>query len=252
MNAIESVASENTKLPDSIANPQESPTPKSLERKRTPKTRQTDESPDAAHECTRKLPIIRILVVDDDVSICEYMRLFLERDGYLVSTVVDPLSVASEVQYGNYNLVILDLMMPKLDGLEVLEQIRGIDSDIAVVIFTGYPNLETAVASMKLDAIDYVRKPFNIDEFREVIERVLRKKGISRTPEEQLHRAIGDSVRLRRKGKRLTLKQMSSRTGLSMSLLSQIERAESSASLSSLFKIASALDLRVHELFGEH
>jgi transcriptional regulator with XRE-family HTH domain len=90
-----------------------------------------------------------------------------------------------------------------------------------------------------------------VDEFREVLARVMRKKGLARTPEEQLHRAIGDTIRNRRKEKNLTLKQMSRRTGLSVSLLSQIERAESSASISSLYKVAIALESRIQDLFGK-
>ncbi|HBQ14659.1 MAG TPA: two-component system response regulator, partial [Myxococcales bacterium] len=129
--------------------------------------------------------------------------------------------------------------------------IRKIDSDIAVVIFTGFPSLETAVQSIKLDAVDYLKKPFNPDEFREVLDRVMKKKGLVRTPEENLHRFIGETIRGLRKGRSLTLKQMSRRTGLSVSLLSQIERAESSASISSLYKIASALDVHIADLFGD-
>jgi DNA-binding XRE family transcriptional regulator len=104
---------------------------------------------------------------------------------------------------------------------------------------------------MKLDAVDYLKKPFNVDEFREVLSRVMRKKGLARTPEEQLHKIIGDTIRGLRKEKELTLKQMSRRTGLSISLLSQIERAESSPSISSLYKIAVALDSRIQDLFGK-
>ena len=66
---------------------------------------------------------------------------------------------------------------------------------------------------MKLDAVDYIKKPFNVDEFREVLARVMRKKGLARTPEEQLHRVIGDTIRNLRKEKDLTLKQMARRTG---------------------------------------
>lgn len=199
-----------------------------------------------------ELPTVKILIVDDDKAICDYMQTLLERDRYQVKTINDPLLVEDEVRQGHYHLIILDLMMPNMDGIELLGRVRKIDKDVAVVIFTGYPNLETAVASMKLDAVDYVKKPFNVDEFREVLDRVMRKKGLSRTPEEQLHKVIGESIRGLRKDKELTLKQMSRRTGLSVSLLSQIERAESSASLSSLYKIAAALDVRIQDLFGEY
>ena len=197
-----------------------------------------------------ELPAIRILIVDDDKAICEYMQTLLERDGFQVKALSDPTGVEEEVKHGGYHLVILDLMMPKVDGIEVLRRIRRLDNDIAVVIFTGFPNLESAVASMKLDAVDYIKKPFNVDEFRDVLDRVMRKKGLARTPEEKLHRVIGDTIRNLRKDKDLTLKQMARRTNLSVSLLSQIERAESSASVSSLFKVATALDVRLTDLFG--
>ena len=94
-----------------------------------------------------QLPAVKILIVDDDRAICDYMQTLLERDGYAVKTMSDPTTIEDEVKNGGYHLIILDLMMPKLDGIEALKKIRKIDSDVAVVIFTGYPNLETAVAS---------------------------------------------------------------------------------------------------------
>jgi two-component system OmpR family response regulator len=199
-----------------------------------------------------ELPPLRILIVDDDRAICDYMQTLLERDGYKVKVMSDPTGVTAELKREEYHLVILDLMMPKRDGIEVLRDIRKHDKDLAVVIFTGYPNLDTAVASMKLDAVDYVKKPFNVDEFREVIARVMRKKGLSVTPEEELHKAIGETIRRHRKELDLTLKQMARRTGLSVSLLSQIERAETSASISSLYKIAAGLQVKVRDLFGSY
>ena len=201
---------------------------------------------------SKPLAAVRVLVVDDDRAISDYMETFLTKDGFEVKTLNDPSGAPEEVKVGGYHLVVLDLMMPKMDGLQVLERIRKVDNDVAVVIFTGYPSLETAVQSMKLDAVDYLKKPFNPEEFRIVVDRVMRKKGLLRTPEENLHRVIGETIRTLRKDRNLTLKQMARRTGLSVSLLSQIERAESSASISSLYKIAVALDSRIRELFGEY
>ncbi len=194
---------------------------------------------------------VEILIIDDDKEICEYMETFLTRDGFIVKTLNNPQEAVDEVRTGRYHIVVLDLMMPKIDGIEVLKQIRKIDSDIAVIIFTGYPSLESAVSSMKLDAVDYIKKPFNPEEFREVIDRVMKRKGLARSPEEELHRVIGTTIRFLRKERGLTLKQMARRTSLSVSLLSQIERAESSASISSLYKIALALDTRITRLFGD-
>lgn len=194
---------------------------------------------------------VGILIVDDDKEICDYMETFLARDGFLVKTLTSPADALDEVRSGRYHLVVLDLMMPKIDGIELLKQIRKVDSDIAVIIFTGYPSLESAVASMKLDVVDYIKKPFNPEEFRGVIDRVMKRKGLARSPEEELHKVIGSTIRSLRKERGLTLKQMARRTGLSVSLLSQIERAESSASISSLYKIAMALDTRITTLFGD-
>jgi DNA-binding NtrC family response regulator len=194
---------------------------------------------------------IRVIVVDDDAAIREFLETVLTRDGFEVTCVDDPTKVDAVVRAGRFHLCLLDVMMPHQDGLETLRKIRKIDKDLAVVMITGYPSLDTAVQSMKLDALDYLRKPFTVEELRAVIERVLKKKGLSRTPEEQLHRVIGETIRNLRKERNLTLKQMAKRTGLSVSLLSQIERAESSASISSLHKIAVALNARIQDLFGE-
>ncbi len=194
---------------------------------------------------------VRVLVIDDDAAIRELLETVLQKDGYEVHTLDDSTRADTKVREGKYHLVLLDIMMPNQDGLETLKRIRKIDRDLAVVMITGYPSLDTAVQSMKLDALDYLRKPFTVEDLRTVVERVLKKKGLSRTPEEQLHRVIGETIRNLRKERNLTLKQMAKRTGLSVSLLSQIERAESSASISSLYKIAVALDARIQELFGD-
>jgi DNA-binding NtrC family response regulator len=196
-------------------------------------------------------PNVRVLVVDDDASIGEYVKTLLGKDGFDVTIVDDPQKAEAALRAESPHLVILDLMMPGMHGLDLLERLRKIDSDVAVVVFTGYPSLETAVGAMKLDAVDYLKKPFEPEELRTTVDRVLKKKGLLRSPEEMLHKHIGETIRGLRKDRNLTLKQTARRTGLSVSLLSQIERAESSASIGSLYKIAVALDVRVADLFGD-
>lgn len=142
--------------------------------------------------------------------------------------------------------------MPVMSGTEVLEHIRKYDTDIAVIVATAYPTVDTAVASLKNQASDYVKKPMEPDQFLGAVRNALAKKGLSQDPEADLHRAIGRTIRDARKTQDLTLKQLARRTGLSVSLLSQIERAESSASISSLYKIASALQLRMGEALRRH
>jgi DNA-binding NtrC family response regulator len=193
---------------------------------------------------------LSVLVVDDDPDVLEYLQDFLVAEGFEVTTLGDPTHVVTRVRDEVFHLVVLDLMMPKLSGLDLLGQIRAVDNDIAIVILTGHPSLDTATASFQHDVSAYIYKPFTPDEFREVIARIAKKKGLVLRREDELHAAIGRQIRDLRKARGLTLRQMSRRTNLSVSLLSQIERAESSASVSSLFKVATALDVRLTDLFG--
>ncbi len=194
---------------------------------------------------------LNILVVDDDRDVCEYLEDFLTHEGYHVKSLTDPTRAVEELKQADYHLLILDLMMPKMGGIDLLEKIRRVDDDLAVIILTGYPSLETATASIQHEVSAYIKKPFSSDDFRDVIQRIAKKKGLVLRREDELHATIGRNIRELRKARNLTLKQMARRTKLSVSLLSQIERAESSASVSSLFKVATALDVPITELFGD-
>lgn len=195
---------------------------------------------------------IKILVVDDDEDICEYVELLLSQNGYAVDTLTDSTRAIDKIKANEYHVVVLDLMMPGVSGMELLEEIRAYDTDLAVIIFTGNPSVDTAVQSMRFQVSDYIKKPFDVDEFTSTLEGILRDRGLLVDPEEKLLETIGENIRRERKHRKLTLKQMSRRTGLSVSLLSQIERAESSASVSSLFKLARALECRLTDFFGDY
>jgi len=194
---------------------------------------------------------VSVLVVDDDKDVCQYLEDFLTADGYRVRCVNDSTQAMDVLRAGEFHICILDLMLPKLSGIDLLGQIRKVDDDLAVIILTGYPSLETASLAIEHEVSAYLKKPFSTDEFRAVFERIARKKGLVLRREDELHQTIGRNIRELRKERGLTLKQMARRTKLSVSLLSQIERAESSASVSSLFKVATALDVRITDLFGD-
>jgi FixJ family two-component response regulator len=140
--------------------------------------------------------------------------------------------------------------MPDLSGLDVAQIIKRQDSDCSVILMTGYATLDSAVSALRYGVVDYLKKPVREDELVGAVRRALAAKGLSLLPEEELHRNIGSAIRDLRKRRTLTLKQLAKRTGLSVSLLSQIERAESSASVTSLYKIAHALKIRLPELFA--
>jgi len=193
---------------------------------------------------------IRILVVDDDQDSVELVEKILKKDGYRVQTLTDGRKVDEEIRKNDIHLAVVDLKMPDISGLDVVDMIRHHDSDVAVILMTGYATLDSAVSALRGGVVDYLRKPVREDELLGAVRRALAAKGLALLPEEELHRNIGSAIRDLRKKRTLTLKQLAKRTGLSVSLLSQIERAESSASVTSLYKIAHALKIRLPELFS--
>lgn len=182
---------------------------------------------------------------------CDFLTGFLTEEGYIVKSLNKGSKVISELKKENYQIVLLDLKMPDVKGEEVLKQIRKTDTDLCVIIITAYPSIDSAIETMKNEAYDYIKKPFKIAELREVIQSAVKKKGLVANPEEILNIEIGNKVRGLRKQKQLTLKQLAGRTGLSVSLISQIELAKTSASVSTLHKLARALNVDLVYFF-EH
>lgn len=194
---------------------------------------------------------INILVIDDDKDICEALKKLLVTDGYNVKTITRPMYTLRELKKKTYHLIILDLKMPEIRGEDLIREIRKVNPDISVVILTAYPSVDSAVQALQNNVFDYVKKPFKINELRDTIRNALRSKMLLVEPEEELNLKIGKKVRELRVENRFTLKQLAERTNLSVSLISQIERAESAASISSLNKIVAALNISLKEFFGD-
>ncbi len=192
---------------------------------------------------------LRILVIDDDEDICLYLKDFLTGEGYRVTTVTKPLDALPEVREGRHQIVLLDVRMPDIDGVELLREIRAVDSDICVIVMTAYPSVESAVDTMKADAFDYLRKPFALEQLRQVLQRAVRDKGLMIDAEERVNQLLGVKIRQLRKQRGLTLKQLANKTALSVSLISQIELGKSAASVSTLRKLATALSVSMSYLF---
>ncbi|HUU02721.1 MAG TPA: response regulator [Myxococcota bacterium] len=192
---------------------------------------------------------VRILVLDDDPETLEVYRFILVKEGYDVEVATSPQTGLKLLEKRQFNILLLDLVMPGMSGIEVLEKVREKDKDLAIVVLTGYASVETAVASLKGGVSDYIEKPIDQRKLVETLKKVVEEKGLLCSPEGGLLASIGARLRAGRKQRELTLKQVARRTGLSVSLLSQIERAESAASVASLHKIAAALKIDLQELF---
>ena len=124
----------------------------------------------------------RVLVIDDDLVMLESCRRILERIGCAVDTEPDGVAGRDRVLRGAYDLVILDMRMPRIDGLEVLAALGEHRSDLEVIIITGYATVATAVQAVRLGAFDYLPKPFTPDELRARAQAALDHLAARRTP----------------------------------------------------------------------
>ena len=118
----------------------------------------------------------RVLVADDEKVIRFVIREALEKQGYLVEEASDGEEVILKSRSNSFDLVILDIKMPKMEGLEVLREIRKIDPGIPVVMITAYGNTQIAMEALKEGAYDYFVKPFDVGEIRIVVKRALEKR----------------------------------------------------------------------------
>ena len=121
----------------------------------------------------------RVLVVDDERVIREILADFLTLEGFWVRTAEDGTAALAELARHPYDLVISDLKMPKMGGIELLDQISKVSPNVLTVIMTGFGTVETAIDAMKRGAYDYVLKPFKIEEVIHIIQRGLEKQRLS-------------------------------------------------------------------------
>jgi DNA-binding NtrC family response regulator len=120
-------------------------------------------------------PSINILIADDDKVIADIFKDLLSSEDRSVETCHDGRSAVERLQERDIDLLMADLVMPEMGGLEVLKHAKKINPDIIVIIVTGYASLETAVAAIKEGAYDYIIKPCKLDEIRIVINRAIEK-----------------------------------------------------------------------------
>jgi CheY-like chemotaxis protein/glycine cleavage system H lipoate-binding protein len=118
----------------------------------------------------------RILVVDDETIVLDSIRKALTRDPYDIDTVQSADEALRLLSLSAYDLVITDLMMPGMDGLELLERLRAMGADAQTIMITGYPTIQTGLRAKRLGAFEYVTKPFTRQELRSVVVRAVRRK----------------------------------------------------------------------------
>ena len=119
---------------------------------------------------------LSILVVEDGRSQREMLRDFLRKEGHTVGEAENGEQGVQRVREGHYDLLLLDYKMPGMDGMQVLQAVKGINPEIDVVIITAYGTIETAVDAMKAGALDYIPKPIEFEELLLLVDRVSERR----------------------------------------------------------------------------
>jgi two-component system nitrogen regulation response regulator GlnG len=125
------------------------------------------------------MPLTRILVADDEESMRWVLSKALKRKGFIVDLAIDGRQALSMIQDGSYDLAILDIKMPGINGLDLLDKIREQKKDLLVVIMTAEASMKNAVEAMKRGAYDYITKPFDLDVIDAIIEKVGRAREVA-------------------------------------------------------------------------
>ncbi|MDY6967867.1 MAG: response regulator [Spirochaetota bacterium] len=125
----------------------------------------------------------KILIIDDEAVIRDGCTKILTKEGWEAESVEDGLKGIERIKSKDFDLVLLDLMMPGLNGLEVINEVNKISSDIYIIVITGFATVETAVEAMKRGAYDYIPKPFTPDQLRVVVRKALENMALRKETE---------------------------------------------------------------------
>jgi len=193
---------------------------------------------------------IKVLVVDDDPQVCKTVGMILKEHGYHVQSYSQPRQALQAVRKSPLDIALIDIKMPDLSGLELVEKIKTEDARIAPIVMTAYPDVQTAAETMRLGCRDYITKPFREEQLLASVERIAHEMGLIYTNEGELNRLIGQRIRQERLKQSLTLRQLSERSELTTSQLSQVELGKNAASVWALARISGSLGKQLCELIG--
>jgi DNA-binding NtrC family response regulator len=134
----------------------------------------------------------RILIIDDDRSMCDVLDAELKRRGFEVTTTTVPENALHRLSEGDFDLVLTDVNMHGMSGVDLCQKIVQSREDLPVVVMTAYGSMETAVSAIRAGAYDFVTKPFEMDDIALTIERALKHRAL-REEVKRLRRAVTDS-----------------------------------------------------------
>ncbi|MBF0328310.1 MAG: sigma-54-dependent Fis family transcriptional regulator [Nitrospirae bacterium] len=136
-----------------------------------------------------------VLILDDEIDMALALKESLKRCGFSPVVYHNPVSALSELNLGDFELIITDMKMPKMDGIEFLQEVRKKGLFTPVIVITGYGTVENAVDAMKLGATDYIMKPFAFESLQRVIERIMPSEETDMVAESQVMKNLLSIVR---------------------------------------------------------
>jgi DNA-binding response OmpR family regulator len=132
----------------------------------------------------KKIMKNKVLIVDDEKNIRLTLKTALSKAGYEVETAVNGEDGLSKLQEEGFPVILLDMKMPGMDGIQFLKEITNADLETKVIMITGYGSVETAVETLKLGAVDYLRKPFKPEEIIGIVEDVFERYKVENSEKE--------------------------------------------------------------------
>jgi DNA-binding response OmpR family regulator len=144
-------------------------------------------------EASRSSP--NILVMEDEPSVAKGLEMVLTEEGYVVDLAMTGQAALDNFQRKRCDLLVADLRLPDIDGLEVIKRVKELNPETVVIVITGYASIDSVVKSMRLGAYDYLSKPFTEDQIKSIIDNALKEKEVA-PARESLPTAESDEDRL--------------------------------------------------------
>ena len=138
---------------------------------------------------TMKNEEVAILIVDDEATVRDALHSWFRKDGYFTETAADAVGALKKLPARAWDVVLLDIKMPNIDGLELQKRIAQVDPGLPVIMLTAYASVDTAVEALKSGAFDYVTKPIDPDDLSRIVRKAIDQRRL-KTENQQLRKKI--------------------------------------------------------------
>ena len=191
---------------------------------------------------------IKVLVADADASAGHALGAVLKQGGFCPRCFTDSEAAASAADAESFPIALVDLDISPLPALDLLARLKASNERMSCLVTADHASVKSAIQAMRAGANDYLVKPIQDDDLVQAIDGACQRLGLVYRSEGELNRLIGERIRAERLAQKLTLRQLSDRTDLTTSQLSQVELGKNAASVWALARISNSLGQPVHVL----